>query len=1028
MTAHRLNEETVKNTIILPYLGRIGIATDELSFETSFTLQLGTKTKTFTPSVLRGRSDILVRRNGKNYFIVETKREDAEISEEDRDQAISYALLVEGGPAPFVLVTNGREFRLYDTLTRKPVDGELVAKRGLHVTLPENIARIREEALEFFLGYSPENLVAYCEAQVEAEMAPLRGSVRDRRKKYIPELFEPRKQQSDHVRSFLDSSASIFALLADAGAGKTCFACNLAEQLLSEGRAVLFYRGTSLAGSLLAKIAADFSWSFSEEESPRNLVRRLDSVLGDNPLVIVIDAIDEWTFEHKAQDLARTAARISTTKLKLVVTCKTGGWEEFSTVRGTATEIDRYLAESPPARLLPMEARAFHSTLDRYRSFYGVRGAFEREALDAAKTNLFLLRVLFEVAERRGEEHLTFSSLEFFEEYYKQLLDRFDGPGSRLATEHLVKEMARLCLSQGSEVVRVYDLQREVGLETVQSALPELLAFQVLERVGSPSDSGLRFYFSLLRDFLAAFRIRCWQDRSAEELADEMEVMTGSDVGVEAVSFFYRYADSQKRRLLDSPCFENALKYTRVYREVLEKHFSPIRDRFSPFTSLDIGFVGDFIVPHRAMGMYGFRKRQAREEEVLLLARPRFSIESNLPHLHGARGLHQTTDFRDVDVHDEVLNQEIGKQLRMVVDEGQLDESPCPVLAAEAVAVLVSRNRGVFSDTRNAASAGPVFPLETSKVRRWLRFELLRKHFENLRIEDMRRQGKIAERWEGSTVSFDWSPSIEDSSWIEERATENLSKPDQAIREMTRGPIDVGLAETDRRLSAAMDVLEREGLEAIDEPEWLPTARDLYRRLWRRPKLTSEEVCRFLEYFLSLGFREVQKLAKHNLPTLHGELPSLRGPFLGVGGVNLGTEPQWRGVTLYLCEPDPGQEASRFEVRDVADLDTRIVREPRFSFDVKLDGRWRTRIEIPPDSPASTTQRSLRLVTILHPGHDYLAAQPHTHQGKPIPPMLRAFVYNWLRVDLESAFRALCQQYGVAMARRDWTFFGNRSD
>lgn len=1026
MTSASLNEETVKNTIVLPFLRRIGVAVQELEFETSFTLRLGTKE--ISPPRVHGRLDILVRRNGKGYFIVETKRHAAELSEGDKDQAISYALLLKGGPAPFVLVTNGREFRLYDALSREEVEGELIAKRGLRVTLPKDIARIREQALELFLGYSLENLTAYCRAQVEAEMAPLRGSVHDRRKKYIPELFEPRRRQSDQVRSFLDSPASTFVTLADPGSGKTCFACNLAEQLLAGGQAVLFYRGTALTGSLLAKIADDFSWSFSEDESPRDLVLRLNSVLGDNPLVIVVDAIDEWAYELKPQDLARTAARISTSKLKLVVTCKTGGWGEFSTVRGTSTAIERYLAHSPPSRLLPMEAREFHSTLDRYRSFYGVRGAFEREALAAAKSNLFLLRVLFAVAERRGDEHLTFSSLEFFEEYYKQLLDRFDGTASRLAAGHLLKETARLCLSQGSEQVPIYDLQREVGPETVQSALPELLAFQVLERLGDESDSGVRFYFSLLRDFLGAFRIRRWQDRSATELADEMEGMTASDVGVEAVSFFYRYADPEQKRLLDSPCFENALEYTRVYRDVLDRHFSPIRSRFSPFTTSDIGFVGDFIVRHRKMDMYGFRERQIGEDEVLLLARPGFSNESNLPYLHGARRLHHTTDFRDTDVCDQVLNWEIGEQLRSLIDKGELDESFCPELAAETVAVVVSRNRGIFSNTRNAASAGPLFPLEVSKVRRWLRFELLRKHFEELRIDDMRRQGKIAERWEGSTASFSWNPSIEDTRWIEQRATENLDKPDEAVREMTGRSIDSGLTETDRRLSAAMDALEREGLEEIEEPEWLSTARDLYRRLWYHPKPTSEEICRFLEHFFSLGFRVVEKMARHNFPTLYGELPSIRGPFLGVGVVDLTAEPQRQGATLYLCEPDPDQEASRFAVRDVADVDTRILREPHFSFDIDLDGRWRTRIENPSGPHGFITERRLRLNTILHPRRDYLATSPHLHQGTPIPPILRAFVYNWLRVDLESAFRALCQQYGVVPARQDWPFFAHRTD
>jgi hypothetical protein len=92
------------------------------------------------------RLDILVRRRGLNLLVIEVKEDAAELSERDRDQAISYARLLHP-IAPFALVTNGRDFCLFDVVTGKQLPAETSLPEGTAIVLPDES---RLEALRLF--------------------------------------------------------------------------------------------------------------------------------------------------------------------------------------------------------------------------------------------------------------------------------------------------------------------------------------------------------------------------------------------------------------------------------------------------------------------------------------------------------------------------------------------------------------------------------------------------------------------------------------------------------------------------------------------------------------------------------------------------------------------------------------------------------------------------------------------------------------------------------------------------------------
>ncbi|HEV3076140.1 MAG TPA: type I restriction enzyme HsdR N-terminal domain-containing protein [Thermoanaerobaculia bacterium] len=1022
-----LNEETVKNRFVLPYIESLGFSRDEIQFEEPVSLRVGRTTHRLTP--LAGRLDILVKSGERNLILVEIKAEGLELTDADRDQAISYALAVQPF-APVVLLSNGQQHRLFESITRREITSADEIRKGqvvYHVATPPDFQAAYEEAITYFLGCSVENLLTFCRQQTAESMASLKGSATDRTKKYLPELFVARQALLDDVAAFRASGQPLLAVVAEAGAGKTCCLCSLADALVAVGEPVLFYRGLTLPGPILPTVASDFSWTFAEERSAPHLVRRIDKLLGDRSLVIMIDAVDEWEHPMRIQDLLATARHLSGHRIKLIVSCKTSVWSEFLTGRGTPTGLADLCfspREGQPYCLLPaMNPHEFLATVEGYKAFYGVSGGFEEAAWRAAQENLFLLRILFEVAERQRAEHLTFSSLEFFDHYYDQALAVLND--QRRGADRLLCAAARLLYESGQERVYVEDLARAMHGSDIDRLLVQLLRLRLLESSRTPAGEQVSFYFSPLRDYLVAFRVRRWQELPDADLASALGAVGDADVRLEALTFFYRHCTDRQRRLVDAPFFSHAREFTCFYDRVLRTDFPRLRKRFPPYTLGDIGFVGELDLRHRQVDDYGFRAREGNAEEVLFLpsARSDLSRRSNLAILYGARALHWSSNFSAPDVTSEVLRSEIGRPLRQLIDLGDLDESTCPELASEVVATLVAANRGIFSDTRHAASAGTLFPIHLADVRRWLRFELLRRHFDSLRQEENVRSGEIpVTRHENGGISYDWAPSLEDLTWIEQQIEAHLHDSEREVRQKVARSLDIGLKAIDRRLLAAIETLEAHGITSIAN---LPFegATDLWNRMWQR-RLRMEEIVNFLERLLPFVFRTFRRLVAHNFPTMAGDFFSIaRQPLLGVGQVDLHhAEPVWWHATLFLCQPDPGMTEDRFVFRERSSAETRIIRDPSFRFEVRLDGDWRLRLETR-DQPAGLVQRGLRLASVFHPSYDYLERHQFQAPG-PVQPVLRGLVYDLVRTELPPAFAALCRRYDVELSNSDWNFFG----
>jgi hypothetical protein len=619
-----LSEEDIRTKVVWVWLADHGIRPDEVSLEYSFEIRLGRSTwkvgagGTGAPGVgsasgqrptARPRADVLVRRGGKNLLIVEVKAPDEPLDDDARDQGISYARLLPD-MTPFVVLTNGVETQIFDTLTRERIDGQRIppdhpsAKAGFRVSGEE--LRLRAEALELFISLSPENLLLFCERQVAFRMARLRSEDPHSGKKYVPSLYVERKRAKDRLLELLDGrGARTVALIGRPQVGKTNFLCHFVEERLSQGHPCLFYPAIGLRRGLLDDIAEDLGWmTGSGPASPPVVVGRLAAVLrrAGKRLTLFIDGWNEADV-RTARDIDRECERLACTEIQVVVSFTTSSARRLLVDAGNpsfiadataigiagaglinvAPEDVAMRAEWNAAYVEPFDADERDAAYTKYGQQYRV----EVPPAHQRTSDPYLLAVAMR---RFGDAVLPIrlDEPELLEEWVLEKVGRVaNSDGFDIKT--CLTELGAQMLSSGAPVPES-DLKRRCGMAVVQQLPPGLFDAALLIAVGtSPSAAAIDFYNTRDRDYV----LSCWSGRWRErlkclrEITSAFEAAVLSNAGRDALDWFLRqpghiealedqdgllphFEDAGVQRILLSAAGAIARLRTRLLHEALE--------------------------------------------------------------------------------------------------------------------------------------------------------------------------------------------------------------------------------------------------------------------------------------------------------------------------------------------------------------------------------------------------------------------------------------------------------------------------
>ena len=318
-----LSEDDIRAKVIYEWLKDVGVSNKEILIEKTITVVIGKGTHK-----INSRTDLLVKNtNNKNLIIVEVKKEDHPLNAGDEQQALSYARSLQGGIAPFTVLTNGKESKIFDSISGVnlncssiPINHPFV-KSGFSPT--GDAIACRREALEYLISLSRENLNAFCKGQQVFRMSLLRGKTAESGKKYIPSLFIEREYQYKELHEKLIDSKNKRNLILVVGPpqhGKTCFMCNSAERLLSEGHPVLFYPAIGLNGGLFQSINEDFCWCFGEHMQAQQWISRVNKIgqALNRRIFIFVDGWNEMTYK-RALEINYECQRLQLDHIAIVI-------------------------------------------------------------------------------------------------------------------------------------------------------------------------------------------------------------------------------------------------------------------------------------------------------------------------------------------------------------------------------------------------------------------------------------------------------------------------------------------------------------------------------------------------------------------------------------------------------------------------------------------------------------------------------------------------------------------------------------
>ncbi|MBX2957228.1 MAG: type I restriction enzyme HsdR N-terminal domain-containing protein [Cyclobacteriaceae bacterium] len=600
-----MNEEEVRSKVLLPFLQDLGFDLSEISFEDRFTIRLGrSKTKL-------GKSDILIKRNGINLFVIELKSESVTITQDDIDQGISYARLLPDNIAPITIVSNGLTIRIFDSITREELTDSKISERSQYwkngFTLSSEIdQKIRYEALKNFVSFSPENLKIFCEQQVNDRMGTIVGRIDNPYAKFVKELYFERVRLQNEFNNFLQSNHKVFGIVGEAGVGKTNAMCSLALQKLQNGF-IFFYNAQFINKSPIELIAQDLNLVFSSKSESDTILKKLDTLGGhlNEDIIIFIDAIDENRDTHLELDLSEIALSLrNLSHIKMCVSCKSSVWNSVVKRNNNPThlyeELHKYHSgnsklpdNNPGFHLEDFNEEEMRSIIPLYKNAFGFKGEISYKLLNELK-NGFFLRIFSEVYSNR-EIPSEINDTELIRKYLKQSLDStptgFDS-GIRILSrigEILVSHSFTVMEAHHKEGVSVESLLDRLNFSLSEKLPEDLFARTILIKSSKDNSETVAFYYSKIRDYVICYHSFKLDKLNDTEFYNVLDKFYINYIGESAISFYAEHANPAQRRIIARFKEDRCRAYVVHYQSYLDEHFKRFKKKFDPETEGEIG-------------------------------------------------------------------------------------------------------------------------------------------------------------------------------------------------------------------------------------------------------------------------------------------------------------------------------------------------------------------------------------------------------------------------------------------------------
>jgi hypothetical protein len=765
----RFNETELCNTILLPYLKALNIDYSQITLEESFSIRLGhtvVDIKNKKRDKISGRLDVLVKNaDGDNLFVVELKAPDQQLTQDDANQGISYARLLDQ-IAPFVIVSNGKKTKIYDTITKKTIEKADIGGQSdfwgnqRQLSTQEDL-NIRFEALQNFLGYSSENILLFCKSQNERGMNALKGSQNNR--KYNPETYIKRENVRDAIGSFLNSDSTVFAILGESGVGKTNEMCAITEDLGSD-HIVLFINATEISESVEKSLSNEFNWGFSEQINFTEIVRRL-SKLGkilNKKIIIIIDSLDEAVAVNFERSISELASNISTSQgiVKLITSVKTSDWPRFSQLRGSISKLNLLLDKSwyeseannedpKPYILTQLNDTEKKSALDAYSSFYNLADIPEGSVKNYC-SHPFLLRVIGELYANKKQIPHDLSEEKLIESWIQKKLNQIDDSGQyRLVLISLAEAIYNESLTKNNVTYGELWQASVLSIIKVSTTSETNSMYKQLESIGFVSSqldyTGIKhysFYYGPVRDYFLARYILNLNEMTAEELSHKVPDILNNSILRSALFWHLRKAPSPQIFAVKSLIISRATEFINTYNDIANHLFPNLKHYLPPYIRGDVGVC--FINKGEWLEFALFPITKEKNKRVIELKYSMNDKESykEISELKAISLRGGGTNFLNGDPQLSAVELALEK-VNEAIEKGNLNESTNKILLQEGVLAIISTNDFLHNNSELYRGMNKNLPLNLDSIHKQVQVAFGRNSYErNWRDEYIAKQRK----------------------------------------------------------------------------------------------------------------------------------------------------------------------------------------------------------------------------------------------------------------------------------------------
>jgi hypothetical protein len=888
-----LNEETVKNKIVIPYFRKLGFEDKEIDYEIGFEIQLGLSKQYISKTIeerKRGYLDLLIKRGDQPIFVIETKSPEHTLTDKDRDQVISYARLLDK-IAPYSIVSNGIDTKIYDSITRECLDDtdlkkSSFVKNGYSISLNEEL---RYEALKNLFGYNYNNLLAFSKSQIGQRMNSLRGSEKDLTKKYVPELYTANHEVEKEFDNYLKSNKIVFALIGEQGVGKTNYLCNLAIELINE-YPVLFFNCSFLTKGISQTIAEDFSWTFSADKSHIQIVKRLEEIIKNHNkrLFLILDAIDEWTVPYINKDLNEFLMRIKDGDIRLIVSCKDSEWPRFLEISGLRSEFveNTYTGSDtkgnkiiglPGVKINRLNDDEHKEAIEKYKRIYNFSNQLSGAVLEESKLPL-MLRVIYEICENANKEiDPDLNSTEILDKYLNKKLEKVSkSSGAKDILRKIGNELYLLNLTEIEESRISDNLGVDIGSEEYIS----LFSHYILEaKTSTIGKRIIRYYFEKIRDFIIVYYSKNWGILDKTQFKIVLDEILSKQFGESLLSLYLREAGQSHLEVFQEYNKENIERCIIEYESIIQNEFPQLKDILFPYGKDNLGMI--YIIDSKTKSIVGYGYRQTNDkhpEKIAIIDISSYRAVYDPNELfneifHDYETSQINFNYPHITINPSSISRKyIKEQVSKIMKEGKLKEINNIGFALEKTyEIIYQKGREFGLGERTQDTIKQISNLSCNEIIEKMEHYKIHIYAERCYIEQLRKEGKLKEEKRGTITTYSYSPTPQDRSEIQKIALELIDKKSPCL------DLNVTLSKEYYELRNSVDVIKSDR-EFIGNP-LLPIG-DLKKPLYQWESevayYSDVGIKEYVESFFRNVFNEYRILVETNFDKVKKQLPLYR--------------------------------------------------------------------------------------------------------------------------------------------------------